>query len=260
MAKSAAKASSLFRAIEKLQGDGPWGHILDAGTGARSLSWIAELPSTRWTAVTAQPSLAREAREAVAPSLREHDRVLVGNWVDDTLLADERFDTVILDYFIGAIDAFAPYAQENLLRHMAERTRGTLYVIGLEPYVPVLTNDEVGGFIGDLGRLRDACMLLARERPYREYPAAWVGMQLQGLGLSVTHAKHYPIRYRQRFLDSQLEVCRSRLERFSDPGLAQAMGEHIEAIRERGLMLIEKHDGLLFGKDYVIRCVWDRVS
>lgn len=249
------KTSSLLKHIEKLQGDQSWGHVLDAGTGPKSLAWIATLASERWTAVTAQPSMVESTRQALIAPPRAHDRILVGNWADERVLPGERFDTVLLDYLIGAVDAFAPYFQEALLQQLAARTRGSLYVIGLEPYVPLVADEEVGAFIGDLGRLRDACQLLARDRPYREYPAQWVAAQLQRAGMTVTDTKYFRIRYRKPFLGGQLDLCRSRAGRFADPALAAAMLEHIEQLRIRGEALIDKYDGLSYGRDYVIRAV-----
>lgn len=249
------KTSSLFKKIERLQGATPWGHVLDAGTGPQSLSWIASLPTSRWTAVTAQQSMAESARKSLPGPARADDRLVIGNWADDSLLAGERFDTVLLDYFIGAVDAFTPYAQEALLRRVASRVSGTLYIVGLEPYVHTVADEEVGAFVGDLGRLRDACMLLARDRPYREYPASWVAARLRETGFTVTATSHFKIRYRQRFLDSQLQICEERVQRFTDARLAAPMREHMTTMRQRGEDLIEKFDGLPFGRDYVLRAV-----
>ena len=249
------KTPFLFKKIEQLHGDAPWGHVLDAGTGVKSLSWVASLQTPRWTAVTAQPSMAESARRALANPPREDDRIIVGNWADDALLAGEQFDTVLLDYLVGAVDAFAPYFQEALLYRLAARVRGTVYVTGLEPYVPVVADDEVGKFVGDLGRLRDACQLLARDRPYREFPAPWVVAVLRQAGLTVTSEKFYPIRYRKRFLDTQLQICEDRVKRFTDPSLAAAMSAHIMQMRRRGASLMERHDGLPYGRDYVLRAV-----
>ncbi|UTW45433.1 class I SAM-dependent methyltransferase [bacterium SCSIO 12696] len=249
------KVSSLLKKIEELQGDTPWGHVLDAGTGPKSLSWISRLPSQSWTAVTAQSSMVESARGALQVPPRETDRIVLGNWVDGSLLEGERFDTVLLDYFIGSIDAFAPYSQEALLHRIAASVRGTLYITGLEPYVPVVVDEEVGSFVGDLARLRDACMLLARDRPYREYPSSWVAAQLRQIGFTVTHTKYFSIRYRHRFLSSQLQICEDRVTRFTDPDLAAAMGKHIAQMRHRGELLIERNDGLRYGRDYLIRAV-----
>ena len=252
------KTSTLFKYIEKLQGDTPWGHLLDAGTGDSSLRWVAQLSTERWTAVTSQPVMAESAQRALSSPARENDRLIIGNWADQQLLAGERFNTVLLDYVIGAVDAFAPYFQETLLRRMASCVDNTLYVTGLEPYVPVMVDtadDEVGAFIGDLGRLRDACMLLARDRPYREFPAAWVVAQLQQVGFKVTDVKHFKIRRRDKFLQSQLQICEDRVQRFADKTLADAMRTHLEQMRQRGEALIKRHDGLPYGRDYVLRAV-----
>jgi len=197
-ASNVVKHPRLLKKIEELQGTTPWGRVLDAGTGPASLAWIASLPTEHWTAVSAQPGMLESARESLSTPPREIDRLIQGNWADPSLLEGEQFNTVILDHFIGAVDAFAPYYQETLLHRLASRTCGVMYVTGIEPYVPDIVEREVGSFVGDLGRLRDACMLLARERPYREYPAEWVAMHLQAVGFEVTDTTYLPMRYRQR--------------------------------------------------------------
>lgn len=247
--------SALFKKIEQLHGDTRWGHVLDAGTGDKSLPWVAALPTQSWTAVTMQAAMAESASRALAVRPRQCDRIIMGNWSDDTFLADEQFDTVLLDHTVGAVDAFAPYFQETFLHNMASRTRATLYVTGLEPYVPVIADDEVGAFVGDLGRLRDACMLLAGDRPYREYPATWVAAQLRQAAFTVTDAAHFRIRYRHQFLESQIDICEQRVQRFRDPALAAAMRVYLAQMRGRGETLIDRHDGLPYGRDYVLRAV-----
>lgn len=102
-----AGISSLFRYIEGVHGERPWGTVLDAGTGVKSLQWIQTLPTERWTAVTAARSLADKTRAALGSAMRPQDRLLVGNWVDDSLLAGETFDTILVDYLVGAIEGFA---------------------------------------------------------------------------------------------------------------------------------------------------------
>ena len=57
--------SRLFRYIEELQGDRPWGSFLDAGTGTNSGRWVASLPTERWTAVTGAQGHAIQVRDAV---------------------------------------------------------------------------------------------------------------------------------------------------------------------------------------------------
>ena len=56
------KHSALYRYIERLQGERPWGAMLDAGTGVNSIRWVAGLSTTRWTAVTGSAGEADRAR------------------------------------------------------------------------------------------------------------------------------------------------------------------------------------------------------
>ena len=136
------------------------------------------------------------------------------------------YDTVLADYLVGAVDGFAPFAQDQVLaavaRHVA-RPGGRLYLTGMEPYPDraatvsgqlVLEvrrgcgfkhgwglavkgrgrgaserSSERGSALGSFrlspfssrvcvcfsvalqtARLRDACILLVRDRTYREYP------------------------------------------------------------------------------------------
>ncbi|MEM6556472.1 MAG: class I SAM-dependent methyltransferase, partial [Pseudomonadota bacterium] len=48
-AVTSKRPSGLFRHIEDLQGDQPWGTFLDAGTGLHSMGWISQLSTERWT-------------------------------------------------------------------------------------------------------------------------------------------------------------------------------------------------------------------
>lgn len=62
-----------------------------------------------------------------------------------------------------------------------------------------------------IGRLRDACLLLAGERPYREYPADWVIYHLQQMGFEIVDLKHYPINYGHNWLTGQWKCAASGL-------------------------------------------------
>src|SRR6185437_2407346 len=158
--------SALFRCTETLHGDRPWGSLLDAGTGVKSLEWILTLPTERWTAVTADRRMAGETRDALSSQMRPQDRLLVGNWVDDSLLTGETFDTILVDYLVGAIEGFAPYWQGRVFERLRPLVAegGRLYVIGLEPYVQFEPTTESGRVIWEIGRVRDACLLIAGER------------------------------------------------------------------------------------------------
>ncbi len=243
-------SSVLFRHIEQLQSDRPWGRFLDAGTGAHSLRWISSLTTSDWTAITASEQMADEVRAAVTP--RPGDRLLVGNWLNDALLMGERFDTVLMDYLIGAIEGFAPYWQERAIERMRPLVAGRLYITGVEPYVPFPANTESGRLVREIGCLRDACLLLAGERPYREFPLEWVQRQLGLSGFRLLDVRRFPIRYGPRFINGQLNMCRQRLARLASTELVRGLEHRIESLRAEALSACEKQGGLAHGADYVL--------
>lgn len=249
-----SKISSLFTYVEELQGDRPWGSLLDAGTGVKSLEWILTLPTERWTAITAAHGMSDTIRGALHSEIRPQDRLLVGNWINDSLLTGETFDTVLVDYLVGAIEGFAPYWQDRVFERLRPLVaeRGRLYVIGLEPYVQFEPETPSGRIIWEIGRVRDACLLLAGERPYREYPLDWMLRQLGLAGFRMVDSRRFPIRYRERYIHSQLDMCLNRLARFSSNELGTAMHSYIDDLRGRALALCEREDGLCHGDDYVI--------
>ncbi|GLE51076.1 hypothetical protein ATCCBAA256_06650 [Mycobacterium montefiorense] len=246
--------STLFRYAETLHGDRPWGSLLDAGTGVKSLEWILTLPTERWTAVTAAHSMAGKTRDALGSQMRPQDRLLVGTWVDESLLTGETFDTVLVDYLVGAIEGFAPYWQGRVFERLRPLVAegGRLYIIGLEPYVQFQPTTESGRVICEIGRVRDACLLLAGERPYREFPLDWMQRRLGLAGFRVLEARRFPIRYRARYVNGQLNMCLARLERFPSKDLGIAMRDYLEELRARALELELRENGLSHGNDYVI--------
>jgi len=247
---------SLYHRIAEWNGDRPWGSVLDAGTGRSSMRWLLDLPTTRWTAVTGAEVMAQQTREEIGTRQREVDRLVVGNWVDPDLLAGERYDTVLADYLLGAIEGFAPYWQDQLFArlHGLVAPGGRLYVVGLEPYVVHLPErmDAAGSVIVRIGRLRDACLLLAGERPYREYPASWTLRRIEASGFRILQAEKAPIRFGARFVDSQIDMCGRVIARLSDPALASALQANADALRAEAHALIEREGGLRHGHDYVI--------
>lgn len=244
--------SALFRHIEQHHQGLAWGRFLDAGTGLNSLSWIAGLDTEAWTAVTADPGMAKRVAQIGTITPRPADRLLVGNWMDPALLAGERFDTVLMDYFIGAIEGFSPYWQEQVLQRFRPLVGRRLYITGLDPYVPYTPDTEAGEMICQIGRLRDACLLLAGERPYREYPLEWVADQVQKAGMRVVDARRFGNRYRERFVHGQLEMCERRLPAIADKALREGLASRIESLRSQALSVLQRDDGLRHGSDFVI--------
>ncbi len=242
----------LFTTIQRFHGDRPWGAVLDAGTGVHSLRWICDLPTTRWTAITGSAGRRSALIAQFGDRMRSEDRILCGNWTDAGMLAGERHDVVIADYLLGAIDGFAPYFQDQLFSRLLRHVGSRLYVVGLAPY-PEHAQSLGGRLILEIARLRDACILLAGHRCYREYPLAWVLRSLEGSGYIVEDALSVPIRYGARFVNGQLDVCLRKLPHVQDTALAEQLRKHIAALRTQTLSLRElKRGGIRFGEDYVV--------
>jgi len=247
------KHPQLLRYIQSLQGERPWGRLLDAGTGVQSIRWVQDLATEQWTAVTGSAGEAQRIAKAIISPQRPQDRLLKGNWADETLLEGEIYDTVIADYLLGAIEGFAPFYQPYLFKRLRPLTRKTLYVKGLEPYVPILRpQDKAGGILWDIGRFRDACILLGGALPYREYPAGWVADHLESSGFTVRHVKHFAIGHKKLFVNAQIDIAMRSLEKLVDHGLAQALKARGEALRAEALDIIKTEGALRFGRNYVI--------
>lgn len=96
------------------------------------------------------------------------DELLVGNWMDENFVNNlGKFDTILADYLIGAVDGFSPYEQDTIMDKLKEHLtpEGRLYFVGMQP-IP----DEFfppTNIISEIRRARDACILLAGHRPYR---------------------------------------------------------------------------------------------
>jgi hypothetical protein len=246
--------SALFRHIETLQKRETWGAFLDAGTGVNSSLWSTGLSTSRWCGVTGSRAHAAEVEAAISNRLREQDRLIVGNWADFYLLEGERFDTVLADYLLGAVEGFAPYFQAQLFARLKPLVSRRLYVVGLDPYIVGDAPTVASRIVRAIGRLRDSCLLLADETPYREYPAEWAINALTAAGFRVTSARRFANRYRERWVNGQLDMGLRRLARLEDQGLADAMRTHIEELRAQALEICRREDGLRHGHDYVVAC------
>lgn len=246
--------SALFRHIETLQAGKDWGAFLDAGTGVNSSLWSTDLTTRRWCGVTGSHGHAKQVRDTVGPRLRPEDRLIVGNWIDEDLLRGEVFDTVLADYLLGAIEGFAPYFQAQLFARLRPHVGRRLYVVGLDPYIVGEAPTEAAKLVRAIGRLRDTCLLLADETPYREYPAEWTLNALHAAGYRLAASRRFANRYRESWVNSQLDMGLRRLARLPDQALAAAMTDQIETLRAKALTVCRREDGLRHGHDYVIAC------
>jgi len=236
---------TLFQHIAARQGERPWGAVLDAGSGRHSLGWVRSLPTTRWTAVTADPDMA-----ATLTGARAGDRVVVGDWTDPSLLAGEVYDVVLADYLLGAIDGFAPYFQERLFERIRPHVGGRLYVVGLEP-LPYRPDAPDAKLVTAIARARDATLLLCGERCYREFPMGWVRRSLEASGFRVVSERLFANVLGKRWVDGQIDMCARRVGRLPE-GIGAAMGEYLEGLRARALAQCEASGGLRCGADHVL--------
>ena len=275
---------ALFGSIEKSQQESgkPFGEFLDSGTGSHSLRWIAslvgkdsadDLSISRYCAVTADETMRRNVQnEAEALGIEDKGEVVIGNWAegfdleeDDKrstiikgegrhLCKNEKYDTILCDYLIGAVDGFSPYYQDRIFPRLVTHLRpgGRVYVVGLNP-IP----DKVDGpahVFCKITKLRDACILLAGHRCYREYPPDWIERHLKLAGLEVVSQKRFPIMYSFNTMLRQLNVARSKLSLFPSKGLADEMRKSIDDLEAEAKQAIDKSPTgrIRLGFDYVI--------
>jgi hypothetical protein len=257
------KDDALFGSIEEMQGDRPFGSFLDAGTGMHSLRWIASLRQkgmTDFCAITADENMQRQVQmEADALGVEDYGRILAGNWFASSkfgpaLELHQQFDTILADYLIGAMDGFSPYRQEEIIPILSKylKPSGRLYIVGLEP-LP----DEVAGpanVICKVRQARDACILLAGHRCYREYPQEWMQRQLNLCdSLQLLDSSSFPILYRHDTIVKQINVGRSKLQFFDNKQLVQGMKELLDDLDTQALHTTQSSGGRIqLGFDYVI--------
>lgn len=182
--------------------------------------------------------------------MRNQDRLVVGNWVDEDLLAGERYDVVLADYLLGAVDRFAPYFQSRLLERLKRHVGCRLYLIGLEPYGDADGSADAG-LVTRIANLRDATLLHAQDRPHREYPRWWVVEELHRRGFEVLSTRSFPIHYGASFVNAELDVCRDTLARVPK-ALGKALSQQERDLRQEALRHIERQGPLRWGFDYVI--------
>ncbi len=230
------REDALFAWFERLHGP-DWGRVLDSGTGDHSLTWLQSLAPKALTAVTVE-SWRMPSLQAIAPDAR----VLLGQWTDPALLAGESFDVVLSDYVIGAIDGHAPYFQYGYLERIRPHVADRLYLVGLEP------PPRDGSVLDEVCRLRDAAILLAGHRCYREYPRELVVQWVESAGFEVMASQRFTNRLGERFVNGQLDVAVRKLPYFRDQALAAAFGADIAELRARALAAVP----ISWGEDWVI--------
>jgi hypothetical protein len=200
----------------------------------------------------------------------------------------KQYDTILADYLIGAMDGFSPYSQDQMIDKLAKRLRpgGKLYIVGLQPIPDSFGSDRNSpeNIICEVRKVRDACILLAGDRCYREYPLDWIERQItkttttknpnsasaessnDGAGAGETTASYgddvtlelldsmeFPIMYRHSTIVKQINVGRNKLSRFPSKPLANEMKKVLDDLEKRSKEATDKIPGkrIQFGFDYV---------
>lgn len=256
------KDDSLFGAIESQQGDRPFGHVLDAGTGLHSLRWIGTLEEkgmSQFTAITADETMRKNVQnEADALEISHLGKVIIGNWFGenplDMKLQGQQYDTILADYLIGAMDGFSPYEQDVMIPKLSNMLKpgGKLYIVGLEPLPDTAPGDA--NIICKVRQVRDACILLAGQRCYREYPVKWIHRHIQETvpSLRLLHTTQFPILYRHRTIQNQINVARSKFQSFPTPELADQMKIVLDDLEEQSREATSERGRIRLGFDYVV--------
>ena len=90
--------------------------------------------------------------------------------------------------------------------------------------------------------MRDACILLANERPYREYPYEWINRALTRMdNITIKRRKMYPLRQTYKMLVKQIDVGRSKLQHFQSSKLKEEMANVLDDLDKQSLELTKKY-------------------
>lgn len=166
--------------------------------------------------------------------MRQCDNILVGNWMDEKFCSSlGKFDTILADYLIGAVDGFSPYSQDLIISKLRDHLTptGRLYLVGMNPIPDQAT--PPADIVTELRRARDACIILADHRPYREFPLDWVTRHMERSGFRIVRSKSFTILHSLDSMTRQLRVAQSKLPYMRDPGLRQGMQGYLQDLGER---------------------------
>ena len=282
---------ALFGSIEARQGNVPFGRVLDAGTGLHSLRWLATLRAPNkgllhCVAVTADANMQKNCqREVSALGVADCFSIVQGNWFPNasnpeaTYLPalpnnnnnnnNDKFDVILADYLIGAMDGFSPYMQDMMVSKLCRYLKpgGRLYLVGLQP----LPDSAPGpaNLLCRVRQVRDACILLAGHRCYREYPLQWMERHLSNTTdgthrLHLLHSSQFPILYSHATALKQINVGRSKLplirRQAGNAELARGLQRELQSLEDQIRVATAGGGKIELGFDYVMTAEWRRVA
>jgi len=167
------------------------------------------------------------------------------------------FDTIIVDYLIGAMDAFSPYQQDVMIEKLARLLKpgtGRLYIDGMSPIPDSVSNPDDNLFC-QITKLRDACIHLVDkvgsvQRPYREFPLEWMERQItNGKGASSLlelvpgTTKKFPITYTHASIVRQLDTARSKLKFVMNNTTRAALTQQLNDLEQQAKIACQNKSG-----------------
>jgi hypothetical protein len=278
----------LGEATDAARGHKRWGHTLDAGSGANSMSWLCGQPTESVVAVTAAKSMRRKMKsklkypckpvELLAEAAKSGQRpagrpnvLLVGNWfgADDSgkppltehpVYTAQKFDTVLAEYLLGALEHFAAFNEQKLMDVLAASVveGGLLLFCGRVPFdypgpAGYKNYSKAEQIVLDTERIRDASMLLSHQREYREFPPWWVVAAIEERGLEVVKQKEFRNVANLEYVTQQLQWAAREAKTVPSPALAADLIKHIDAVQaEADADEILKREGAAFGGSYCL--------
>ncbi len=100
-----------------------------------------------------------------------------------------------------------------------------MYFIGMNP-IPDDPHGP-GNIISEIRRARDACILLAGHRPYREFPLSWMRRHIGSVGLRVVDTTSFTIMHSEESALRQVRVAKSKLQYITDSHLRGGMEKYL---------------------------------
>ena len=252
----------LEKATNAVRGHKRWGHVLDAGTGPGSMSWLCGQPTESVVAVTAARDMAigmkRKLRKPckpvellldATPTADQPNVLLVGNWftgenqrpplTQHPVYSARRFDTVLAEYLLGALEHFAAFNERKMIDMLVSSMKddGLLLFCGRSPFDYPGPEDYKSKYsrakqlVLDTERIRDAAMLLSQQREYREFPAWWVAEEFKKRGLEIFRQKTFHSKVDIEYITSQLEWATREAKKVTMHSLSADLLKYIKVLQ-----------------------------
>lgn len=84
--------------------------------------------------------------------------------------------------------------------------------------------------VGEVRRARDACILLAGHRPYREFPLTWTKRHLEKAGMRIVKSKNFTILHSEDSIRRQIRVAQSKLALMPSIALRAGMEQYLSEL------------------------------